>query len=173
MGTKRPVVAGPVDLRELIGPLPKGEHIELTDEQGGCLTGLVQSRNAVNMVDAGQGTGKTTFLEYYGRILKRCKVRATWLGTTNTAVDELKARGLPAMTLAHFLHSPEAQRKAAGSRIVLDESSMLAHRDTYDLSRYAKCRIASSISSATRSNTSRRRPGIRWACSSASPASRR
>jgi hypothetical protein len=53
-------------------------------------------------------------------------------------VDQLKAKGLPAMTLAHFLASEQEQRQAAGSRIVLDESSMLAHKDTYRLFKYAQ-----------------------------------
>ena len=102
------------------------------------------SRDRVNVLDAGQGTGKTTMLEWFGKILDRHQVRATWLGTTHTAVDELKARGLPAMTVSHFLHSEEEQRKAAGSRIILDESSMLAHRDGYELLKYVSangCRI--------------------------------
>ena len=48
------------------------------------------------------------------------------------------------MTVAHFLQSKEEQRKAAGSRIIVDESSMLAHRDAYQLFNYAAangCRI--------------------------------
>ncbi len=71
-------------------------------------------------------------------------VRTTWLGTTHKAVEELTDRNLPAMTLAHFLASPAEQRQAAGSRIILDESSMLSHRDAYRLFMYAKasgCRI--------------------------------
>jgi conjugative relaxase-like TrwC/TraI family protein len=144
-GKKRPVVAEPVDLGKLIGPPAAGQAaIRLTDEQEAALRALVGSRDTLNVVDAGQGTGKTTMLEQYSAILDRHQVRTTWLGTTHTAVDELKARGLPAMTLARFLASQDEQRQAAGSRIILDEASMLAHGDAYGLVQYAEehgCRI--------------------------------
>ncbi|HLJ92762.1 MAG TPA: MobF family relaxase [Gemmataceae bacterium] len=145
-GKCRPVVADRVaDVRQLMAA--SGERqaaIRLTDEQESCLRALAGSRGVINVVDAGQGTGKTTMLEHYGKILAGAKVGATWLGTTHTAVDELKARGLRAMTVAHFLQSTAAQRVAVGTRIIVDESSMLAHRDAYELFMYAKqrgCRI--------------------------------
>ncbi len=144
-GKKRPVVAEPVDVGKLLEPARAGHKaIELTDEQSAAIRTLVGSRDRLNIVDAGQGTGKTTMLEHYGDILARHHVRTTWLGTTHTAVDELKEKGLPGMTLASFLASQEAQRKAAGSRIILDEASMLSQGDAYRLCRYAEahdCRL--------------------------------
>ncbi|MHB1425438.1 MAG: MobF family relaxase [Gemmataceae bacterium] len=144
-GKKRPVVPEPADVGKLIGPPVAGQPaIRLTDEQEAALRALVGSRDALNVVDAGQGTGKTTMMEQYAVILDRHQVRTTWLGTTHTAVDELKARGLPATTLAHFLASQDEQREAAGSRIILDEASMLAQGDAYRLAQYARqhgCRI--------------------------------
>ena len=145
-GSQRPVVSPPVDLRQLLGASAGGKSaVRLTDEQEAAIRALVGSRDAVNIVDAGQGTGKTTLLEQYGKILARFEVGTTWLGTTHTAVRELTARGLPAQTVAHFLTSPEEQQKAAaGHRIIVDESSMLPHRDAYRLMMYAKehgCRL--------------------------------
>lgn len=116
----------------------------LTDEQAAAVRGLLSSPDRVNIVDAGQGTGKTTMLEAYGKALERLNVPTTWLGTTHTAVREMKERGVPAMTLASFLHSEQETQKARGSRIILDEASMLSHQDNYDLFKYAKennCRI--------------------------------
>jgi hypothetical protein len=133
-GKKRPVVAEPVDLGKLIGPPAAGQAaIRLTHEQEEALRALVGSRDTLNVVDAGQGTGKTTMLEQYAAILDRHQVRTTWLGTTHTAVDE-----------PHFLASQEEQREAAGSRIILDEASMLAQGDAFRLVQYAQkhgCRI--------------------------------
>lgn len=144
-GKERPVVPHPVDLRQLIGvPGGKEAAIQLTDEQEKAICALVRSRDVVNVVDAGQGTGKTTMLEQYGRILARFEVGTTWLGTTHTAVRELEKRGLPAMTVASLLNSQEEQQQAAGHRIIVDESSLLPHRDAYRLMMYAKehgCRI--------------------------------
>ena len=145
-GSQRPVVPPPVDLRQLLGASAGGKAaVRLTDEQEAAIRALVGSRDAVNIVDAGQGTGKTTMLEQYGKILARFEVGTTWLGTTHTAVRELTARGLPAQTVAHFLTSQEEQQKAAaGHRIIVDESSMLPHRDAYRLMMYAKehgCRL--------------------------------
>jgi conjugative relaxase-like TrwC/TraI family protein len=142
-GKCRPVVARPFDVRQLVGE-SAGKAIQPSGEQESSLRRLVISRDRVNILDAGQGTGKTTLLEWYGRILARHNFRATWLATTHTAVDELKSRGLPAMTVAHFLASKDEQRQAVGSRIILDESSMLAHRDGYELMKYVSangCRI--------------------------------
>jgi conjugative relaxase-like TrwC/TraI family protein len=145
-GKKRPVMAGPVDVGKLLERAKAGQaDIHLTDEQAAAIRALVGSRDRLNIVDAGQGTGKTTMLEQYGAILARHHVPTVWLGTTHTAVDELKARGLPAMTLARFLASKEEQRKvAAGSRIILDEASMLNQGDASRLCGYAEehgCRI--------------------------------
>src|SRR5579884_1915311 len=145
-GKKRSVVPEPVDVAKLLRPAKAGHKaIELTDEQAAAIRALVGSRDTLNIVDAGQGTGKTTMLEHYGGILARHRVATLWLGTTHTSVDELKERGLPAMTLAHFLASKVEQRKvAAGSRIILDEASMLPQGDAYRLCRYAEqhgCRI--------------------------------
>ncbi len=144
-GKKRPVVAEPMDVSKLLQAAKAGHKaIELTDEQAAAIRALVGSRDTLDIVDAGQGTGKTTMLEQYGAILARHQVRTTWLGTTHTAVDELKAKGLPAITLASFLASQEMQRKAAGSRIILDEASMLSQGDAHRLCRYAEahdCRL--------------------------------
>jgi conjugative relaxase-like TrwC/TraI family protein len=143
-GKKRPVMLEPGDLEQLLVAQETAGEIRLTGEQSACIRSLVGSRDAVNIVDAGQGTGKTTMLEQFGAILDRHDVRTTWLGTTHTAVGELKARGLPAMTLAHFLASQEEQRKAAGTRIIVDEASMLAHGDAYRLCQFAQahgCRL--------------------------------
>lgn len=144
-GTQRPVVPLLADLRRWIGMPGKEETaVRLTDEQEKAIRALVRSRDVVNIVDAGQGTGKTTMLEQYGKILSRFEVGTVWLGTTHTAVGELEKRGLPAMTVARFLASKEEQQQAAGKRIIVDESSLLAHRDAYRLMMYAQeqgCRI--------------------------------
>ena len=46
--------------------------------------------------------------------------------------------------MAHFLTSKEEQQQSAGKRIIVDESSLLAHQDAYRLMMYANehgCRI--------------------------------
>jgi hypothetical protein len=143
-GRMRPVIAKPEEIARSVREAAAEAEIDLSDEQANALHRLVGSRDAVNVVDAGQGTGKTTMLETYGRILTQHHVRTIWLGTTHTAVDELTERGLPAMTVARFLASEEEQAKAAGSRIIVDESSMLTHADTYRLFMVAQdngCRL--------------------------------
>jgi conjugative relaxase-like TrwC/TraI family protein len=150
-GSMRPVMARPVDLRQLIREIDEGlpkvpldDQKELTGEQEAAIRALVRSRDVVNVVDAGQGTGKTEMMNQYGKILSHFEVGTTWLGTTHTAVDELQARGRPAMTVAHFLESRQEQRKAAGTRIIVDESSLLPGQEAYRLCMYAQanhCRI--------------------------------
>jgi conjugative relaxase-like TrwC/TraI family protein len=150
-GKERPVVPQPADLRPLLKKIAEGlpdirlaDEKQLNDEQEKAVRALVGSRDVVNVLDAGQGTGKTETMKQYGRILSHFQVGATWLGTTHTAVAELQKRGLPAQTVASFLNSQKEQQKAAGHRIIVDESSLLAHRDAYRLMMYARehgCRI--------------------------------
>ncbi|HJT77871.1 MAG TPA: AAA family ATPase, partial [Gemmataceae bacterium] len=144
-GKQRPVVTGLREVRTLLRAWEaRQDGITLTDQQEKAIIGLAGSRNAVNVVDAGQGTGKTEMLAAFADILSSRQAASTWLGTTHTAVGELTSRGLPAMTVAHFLNSPAEQEKAAGSRIIVDEASMLAQEDAYRLCLYAEangCRI--------------------------------
>ena len=73
-GKERPVVLHPADLRQLIGMQGgKGPAVCLTDEQEKAIRALVRSRDTVNVVDAGQGTGKTTMLEQYGKISRAAR----------------------------------------------------------------------------------------------------
>ena len=115
---------------------PGPQSVSLSAEQLDALDSLLASTNAVNVVDAGQGTGKTTMLEGYAKAL--AGTGTTWLGTTHTSVDELHKVRLPAMTVAAFLHSPKEREKAKGHRLIIDEASMLSHKDCYDLTAYAK-----------------------------------
>jgi conjugative relaxase-like TrwC/TraI family protein len=145
-GKLRPVVADAREVRRLLRQVREDRQsdITLSDQQERAVIGLLGSRDVVNVVDAGQGTGKTEMLGQFGEILGRRRVASTWLGTTHTAVGELSKLGLPAMTVAHFLKSQKEQQKAAGSRLIVDESSMLAQADAYRLCQYAKehgCRI--------------------------------
>jgi len=64
----RPVVAEPDEISRSVRT---AAGIELSDEQANTLQALVGSRDVVNVVDAGQGTGKTTMLETFGNILER------------------------------------------------------------------------------------------------------
>jgi hypothetical protein len=143
-GKERPIMPPPVDVRALLKKIVAGlpnirlaDEKVLNDEQEKAVRALVGSRDVVNVLDASQGTGKTETMKQYGRILSHFRVGTTWLGTTHTAVRELIERGLPAMTVARFLGSKEEQHKAAGHRIIVDESSMLAHGDAYRLMMYA------------------------------------
>ena len=118
--------------------------IELSDEQRVAVVALLSSCNRVNIVDAGQGTGKTTMMHQFGKALKEQKTKTTWLGTTNKAVEKLAEQGADAMTVAAFLRSDKAKTLAAGSRIIVDEVSMLGHADAYRLLAFAQengCRV--------------------------------
>lgn len=106
--------------------LEQSSHSTLNAGQQAALSALLASRDKVTVLDAAAGTGKTTMLkEYAGH------VNAVWLGTTSTAVKELEAAGLPAMTVARFLLDKRAQ--AGAKRIVVDEASMLGHKDAATL----------------------------------------
>jgi ATP-dependent exoDNAse (exonuclease V) alpha subunit len=111
---------------------------ELDAGQRDVILGFLRSPDAVNLLDAGPGTGKTDSMAAYGRILTEHGQPVTWLGTTGTATEELIKGGLPATTVASFLLSEKAQGAARGGRVVVDEVSMLGHADAYKLFRLAE-----------------------------------
>ena len=53
----------------------------------------------------------------------------TYLATTSGAVEVLEKDGFKVDTVAHFLLDEKMQAAARGGRVVVDETSMLGHKD--------------------------------------------
>ena len=62
----------------------------------------------------------------------------TYLATTTEAVEVLEKDGFEANTVARFLLDEKMQAAAAGGRVVVDETSMLGHKDAVRLFRLAE-----------------------------------
>lgn len=125
-GTMRPAVLGAKAKSRLNARIQTAgteNHTTLNKGQQAALAKLVGSRDRVTVLDAAAGTGKTTLLSAYADQLADAR-NVIWLGTTSTAVKELESIGLPAMTVARFLLKPQSAK-----RIVVDEVSMLGHKD--------------------------------------------
>jgi conjugative relaxase-like TrwC/TraI family protein len=117
----------------LIG-VPEGlERGTLDDEQWAAVRGLLSISDRVSMVDSAAGTGKSTMLKSYDRGMKLAGASVTYLGTTATSVKVLRSDGLDASTVARFLMDTKMQDAARGGRVVIDETSMLGHREAYAL----------------------------------------
>ena len=109
------------------------ERGKLNDGQWSTVTGLLESGNRVNMVQGPAGAGKTSTLARLDEGLRLAGQPATYLATTAKAVEVLQKEGFEANTLARFLVDEKMQKAARSGRVVVDEVSMLGHKDAYRL----------------------------------------
>jgi conjugative relaxase-like TrwC/TraI family protein len=118
----------------------------LNDGQWEIVTDLLDSPNRVNLVQGPAGAGKSWSLKKYDEAMRMKGERVTYLATTTDAVEVLqeggfdKAHGFDVKTVAHFLLDEKMQRAAQGGRVVIDETSMLGHRDAVKLFQIARDR---------------------------------
>ena len=117
----------------------------LDDGQWEAVQGLLDSPNRVNIVDSAAGTGKTTMLHAYDQGMRLAGQKVTYLASTAPAVQVLRKDGFDAHTVARFLIDPKMQQAAKGGRIVVDETSMLGHKDAHALFRLADANDCSLI----------------------------
>ena len=113
------------------------EQGKLDDEQWAAVCGLLSTSDRVSMVDSAAGTGKSTMLAAYDRGMKLAGENVVYLGTTSSSVKVLQKDGLNASTVACFLVDEKLQQTARRGRVVIDEASMLGHKDAYKLFRLA------------------------------------
>jgi conjugative relaxase-like TrwC/TraI family protein len=95
--------------------------------------GLLESDNRVNLVEGPAGAGKTSMLAAFDSGARQVGRSVTYLATTAKAAEVLQRDGFDARTLAHFLLDEKMQAAAAGGRVVVDEVSLLGHKDAYRL----------------------------------------
>lgn len=117
----------------------------LNEGQWHAVRGLLSTGDRVAMVDAAAGTGKTTLLHAYDQGARLAGGKVLYLASTAPAVQVLRQDGFDAHTVARFLMDAKMQQDARGARIVVDEASMLGHRDAYRLFRLAKAHDAALI----------------------------
>lgn len=106
----------------------------LNAEQWETTCGLLNSENRVNVVQGPAGAGKSKMLRSFDEGVKRAGKKATYLGTTSTAVKVLRKDGFEGtQTVARFLLDEKLQNAAKGGRVVVDEISILGHADATKL----------------------------------------
>jgi conjugative relaxase-like TrwC/TraI family protein len=110
----------------------------LNDEQWDAVTGLLESENRVNLVEGPAGAGKSSLLAKYSEGMKRSGQPVTWLATTTSAVGVLEEDGFKANTVARFLLDERMQEAARHGRVVVDETSMLGHKEAVKLFQIAE-----------------------------------
>jgi ATP-dependent exoDNAse (exonuclease V) alpha subunit len=105
----------------------------LNDGQWEAVTGLLSSENRVNLLEGPAGAGKSALLAKYSEGMKRAGQTVTWLATTTSAVGVLEEDRFKADTVARFLLDEKMQSAARHGRVVVDETSMLGHKDALKL----------------------------------------
>ena len=116
--------------------MPDGKT--LNDGQWDAARGLLESENRVNLVEGPAGAGKSSLLAKYDEAMRKSGQSVTYLATTGKAVGVLEKDGFNADTLARFLVDDRMQAAAKGGRVVVDEVSMLGHRDAVRLFKLAE-----------------------------------
>lgn len=101
----------------------------LNDGQWQAATGLLTSENRINLVEGPAGAGKSSMLAKYDEGMRKAGQTVTYLATTAKAVGVLAEDGFAANTLARFLMDERMQKAARGGRVVVDEVSMMGHKD--------------------------------------------
>ncbi|WP_422927471.1 MobF family relaxase [Singulisphaera sp. PoT] len=105
----------------------------LNDGQWRAALGLLKSENRINLLEGPAGAGKSSLLAKYEEAMRRAGHAVAYLGTTAKSVGVLKRDGFAADTLARFLIDGAMQASARGRRVVIDEASMMGHRDAVRL----------------------------------------
>ncbi|WP_152053055.1 MobF family relaxase [Tautonia marina] len=109
----------------------------LNDGQWEAVRGLLDSPNRVNLIEGPAGAGKSSLLAKYDEAMRMQGREVTYLATTAKATEVLQKDGFAAHTLARFLLDEKMQEASRGGHIVVDETSMLGHRDALKLLRLA------------------------------------
>lgn len=110
----------------------------LNAEQWQAVRGLLSSPCRVCVLEGPAGAGKSTLLQKYDEGVRMAGGKVTFLATTSTATDVLRADGFKSETLARLLVDRSLQDAARGGRVVIDEASMLGHKDAVRLFQLAK-----------------------------------
>jgi conjugative relaxase-like TrwC/TraI family protein len=111
---------------------------KLNDGQWEAVTGLLNSQNKVSLVEGPAGAGKSSLLAKYKEGMTQAGQSVTWLATTSDAADELAKGGSQVNTVARFLVDQKMQNLAEHGRVVVDETSLLGHKDAVKLFKIAE-----------------------------------
>jgi conjugative relaxase-like TrwC/TraI family protein len=111
---------------------------QLNDGQWQAVTSLLNSACRVSLIEGPAGAGKSSLLAKFDEAMRMSGETVTYLATTSKAAEVLQEDGFDAHTLARFLVDERMQKAAAGGRVVIDESSMLGHKDAVRLYRLAE-----------------------------------
>ncbi len=127
--------------RGSVRPLALDHVIErdwLSDEQKHAVTGLLDSRDRVQILAGRAGVGKTTLMaEAISAIEKNGNQVTVLAPTAEAAHDVLAKEGFDAETLAAFLVNKRVQQQAAGGVIWVDEAGLAGMQDITKLARIA------------------------------------
>jgi conjugative relaxase-like TrwC/TraI family protein len=129
---ERAMVAFAADGRGSVRAVGLSEGLErgrLNDGQWDTVVGLLNSENRVNLFEGPAGAGKSWSLKAFDEGMRQAGQKVTYLATTTDAVDVLNKDGFEANTVARFLLDAKLQDSAQGGHVVVDEASMLGHKD--------------------------------------------
>jgi conjugative relaxase-like TrwC/TraI family protein len=111
----------------------------LNDGQWAAVQGLLNSSNLVNLLEGPASAGKSALLAKYDEGMRLAGQEAHYFATTAKAVEVLQEDGFrDTRTVAHLLKNEKLQAAMRGSRVVVDEVSMLGHKDAVELCEIAR-----------------------------------
>lgn len=110
--------------------VPDGlERDKLNDGQWETVVGLLSSENRVNLFEGPAGAGKSWSLKKFDEGMRLAGKPVTYLATSTDAAGVLERDGFEVNTVARFLLDERMRDAARGGHVVVDEASMLGHKD--------------------------------------------
>jgi len=102
----------------------------MTKSQIDAINYITHSNDKILAVEGWAGVGKTTFLSALQEYIKEDGYRIIGLSSTNTAVNEMRANGIDAMTTTKFLSTARDKINIdTRTMIVIDEASFLSTKE--------------------------------------------
>lgn len=133
---ERAIVGFAAKGRGAVRPVGLADGVErgpLNDGQWRAVCGLLDASSRVCLVEGPAGAGKSTMLQKFDEGMRAAGQAVTYLATTTDAASVLGKDGFEVSTVARFLLDEKQQQAAKGGRIVVDEASLLGHKDAYRL----------------------------------------
>jgi len=102
----------------------------MTKSQIEAINYITHSNDKMLAIEGWAGVGKTTFLSALQEYVKEDGYRIIGLSSTNTAVNEMKANGIDAMTTTKFLTTARDKINIdTRTMVVIDEASFLSTKE--------------------------------------------
>jgi conjugative relaxase-like TrwC/TraI family protein len=128
-GRHAPIVSN--DARQTVDAIAERQQLRLNDNQREAVDQILTSRDQVNGLQGGAGTGKTTALSVLRDAAEKEGYEVRGFAPTTRATKQLAASGIQSETLQKFIRRRQEAPTNHNRLFVLDESSLASTRNLH------------------------------------------